>query len=155
MKRLAPLFNRWLKWPLASLASLIVLILAAVATTAALLDAGYLHEPIRKLIVAKAGREIRVLGPVGMHLFSWHPSFTAEHVVIHNPPWMPAGVMAEIGKVSFDLETPTFAEPLRFRNLELQSANFNLLRQASGNANWRHKPGRFGGGGPTRPGGAG
>lgn len=142
------IFNRWLKWPLVVLASLLVLLVAAVAVTAALLDAGYLHEPIRKLIVAKAGREIRVTGPVSVHLFSWHPSFTAENVVIHNPSWMPPGIMAEIARMSLDLATPTFAEPVQFRNLELHGATFNLLRQASGNANWRHKPGRVGGGGP-------
>ncbi len=139
---------RWLKWPLVALAGLIALLLAGVIGTAALVEAGYLHEPIRKLFVAKAHREIRVLGPVTTHLISRHPSLTAERVVIQNPPWMPAGILAEIGKVSFDLETPTLAEPLRFRRLELQSATFNLSRDASGKANWRSTSGRMG---RTRP----
>lgn len=142
------MFRRWLKWPLVALASLIVLLLAAVIGTAALIDAGYLHEPIRKLLVAKAHREIRVLGPVKTHLLSWHPSLSAERVVIHNPPWMPEGILAEIGKVSFDLETPTLAEPLRFRHLELQSATFHLLRDVPGKANWRSGPSRMGDKGP-------
>jgi uncharacterized protein involved in outer membrane biogenesis len=73
---------------------------------------------------------------------------SAEHVVIHNPPWMPAGILAEIGRLSFDLATPTLAEPLRFRRLELHSATFNLLRDAAGNANWRARPGRQGSKGP-------
>jgi hypothetical protein len=136
------------KWPLVALAGLIVLLLAVVIGTAALVDAGYLHEPIRRLFVAKAHREIRALGPVTTHLFSRHPSLTAERVVIYNPPWMPAGILAEIGRVSFDLEMPTLAEPLRFRRLELQSATFNLLRDASGKANWRSTPGRMGNKGP-------
>lgn len=139
---------RWLKWPLVALAGLIALLLAVVIGTAALVDAGYLHEPIRRLVVAKAHREIRVLGPVNIHLFSRYPSLTAERVVIHNPPWMPAGILAEIGRVSFELETPTLAEPLRFRRLELQSATFNLLRDASGKANWRSIPGRMSNEGP-------
>ncbi len=142
------MFHRWLKWPLVALAGLIVLPLAAVIGTAALIDAGYFHEPIRKLLVAKAHREIRVLGPVKTHLLSWHPALTAESVVIHNPPWMPAGILAEIGRMSFELETPTRAEPLRIRSLELQSATFNLLRDAAGNANWRARPGRMGSKGP-------
>jgi hypothetical protein len=139
---------RRLKWLLIALASLLGSLLVVVISAAALIDAGYLHEPIRKLLVAKAHREILVLGPVNTHLFSWHPSMTAEAVEIHNPPWMPAGILAEIGKVSFDLETPTLAEPLRFRRLELQSATFNLLRDASGKANWRSTPSRMGSKGP-------
>jgi uncharacterized protein involved in outer membrane biogenesis len=139
---------RWLKWSLWALAGLAGLLLLAVLGTAALIDAGYLHEPIRKLLVAKAHREIIVNGPVNTHLLSWHPSMTAEDVVIHNPAWMPAGVLAEIGKVSLQLETPTLAEPLRFRHLELQAALFNLLRDESGKANWRSTPGRMGNKGP-------
>ncbi len=142
------MFRRWLKWLLVASASLIVLLLAAVTGTAALVDAGFLHEPIRKLLVAKARREIRVLGPVRIHLLTWHPSLTAERVVIHNPPWMPAGILAEIGKLTLDLETPTLAEPLRFRRVDLQAATFNLLRDAPGRANWRARPGRMGGKGP-------
>jgi AsmA family protein len=144
----ASIFRRWLKWPLIALAGLIVLVLVLITGAAALIDAGYLHEPIRKLIVARAHREIRVLGPVRTHLFSWHPSLTAENLVIYNPPWAPEGILARIGKVSFTLETPTRAEPLRFRRLELQSATFNLLRDAAGNANWRSTPGRMGSKGP-------
>ncbi|HXC58465.1 MAG TPA: AsmA family protein [Steroidobacteraceae bacterium] len=144
---------RWLKWLLIALAGLILLSLALVIGTAALVDAGYFHEPIRKLIVAKAHREIRVLGPVKAHLLSLHPSMTAEGIVIHNPPWMPAGILAEIGRASFALETPTLAEPLRFRRLELQSATFNLLRDESGKANWRSTSGRTSRKGPPLMGG--
>jgi uncharacterized protein involved in outer membrane biogenesis len=61
---------------------------------------------------------------------------------------MPAGIMAEIGRVSFDFEMPTLAEPLRFRRLELQSATLILLRDESGKANWRSTPGRMGNKGP-------
>ncbi|MEO6185032.1 MAG: AsmA family protein, partial [Steroidobacteraceae bacterium] len=131
-----------------ALASLVVLLITLVTGTAALVDAGYFHEPIRKLIVAKAHREIRPLGPVRTHLLSWHPSLTAERVIIHNPPWMPPGILAEIGKVSLQLETPTLAEPLRFRRLELQAATFNLLRDAAGKANWRSTSGRMSKKGP-------
>ena len=137
------MFHRWLKWPLIALTSVIVLPLALLIGTAALVDAGYLHEPIRKLLVAKAHREIRAQGSVQTRLLSWHPSLTAEQVVIHNPPWMPAGILAEIGKLRFDLETPTLAEPLRLRRVELQSATFNLLRDAAGKANWRSTAGRM------------
>ncbi len=145
---LTSMFRRWFMWPLVALASLVVVLAAAVTGTAALVDGGYLHEPIRKLLVAKTSREIRVLGPVKIRLLSRHPSLTAEGVVIHNPPWMPAGILAEIGKVSLDLELPTLAEPLRLRRIELQSATFNLLRDASGKANWRATPGRQAGKGP-------
>ena len=135
----------WLKWPLIALAALVTLLFVAVIGTAALLEAGFLHEPVRRLLVARTQREIHALGPVRMHLFSLHPSLTAERVVIDNPPWSPAGILAEIGRISLALELPTVAEPLRFRRLELQSAAFYLLRDEAGNANWRSSPGRVGG----------
>ncbi|MEO6185202.1 MAG: AsmA family protein [Steroidobacteraceae bacterium] len=143
----ASAFQRWLKWPLLVLAALLVLLLALVTGTAALVDAGYFHEPIRKMLVAKAQRDIEV-GHVETRLLSWHPSLTAERVVIHNPPWMPAGILAAIDRASLTLATPTLAEPLRFRHLELQGATFNLLRDASGKANWRATSGRMSRKGP-------
>jgi uncharacterized protein involved in outer membrane biogenesis len=142
------MFRRWLKWPLVAVAGLIVLPLSAVLGTAALIDAGYFHEPILKLLAARAKRQIEVLGRVRTHLLSWHPSLTADTVVIHNPSWMPAGVLAEIGRLSLDLETPTLAEPLRLRRVELHAATFNLLRDVSGKANWRAGPGRMASKGP-------
>jgi uncharacterized protein involved in outer membrane biogenesis len=142
------MFWRWFKWPLLVLGGLVALLLAAITSTAALVDAGYLHEPIRKLLVARTRREIGILGPVQVHLLSLHPSMTAERVIIQNPPWMPEGILAEIGKVSFELETPTLAEPLRFRRIELQAAVFHLLRDAAGKANWRSTPDRMGSRGP-------
>jgi uncharacterized protein involved in outer membrane biogenesis len=141
------MFHDWLKWPLILLALLILLLIAAVTGTAALVDAGYFHEPVRKLLSATAHREIS-FGAVRTNLLSWHPSLTAERVVIHNPPWMPVGILAEIGKVSLTLATPTLAEPLRFLHLELQDATFNLLRDASGKANWRTTSGRMSRKGP-------
>ncbi|MEO8316615.1 MAG: AsmA family protein, partial [Pseudomonadota bacterium] len=146
-RNLVSMFHRWLKLPLIALAGLILLLLVAVTGTAALVDAGYFHEPIRKLLVAKAHREIR-LGRVNTRLLSLHPSLTAERVVIENPPWMPAGILAEIGWVSLTFARPTLAEPLRFRDLALQGATFNLLRDASGKANWRSTSGRMSRKGP-------
>jgi len=146
--RSASNFRRWLKWPLIALAALCALLVAALLSTAALVDAGYLHKPILKLIVARTGHQIRVLGPVEIHLLSLQPRFTAEHIVINNPAWMPAGILAEIGRVSAEFEIPTFAEPLRFRLLELHGAKFHLQRKPSGDANWRLRPGRIGGRGP-------
>ncbi len=145
--RLASIFHRWLKWPLIALAAVFVLLLAIVTGTVALVDAGYFHEPIRRLLVAKAHREIR-LGHFDTRLLSWHPSLTATGVVVHNPAWMPAGILAEFDQVSLALATPTLAEPLRFRRLKLQGATFNLLRDASGKANWRATSGRMSQQGP-------
>ncbi|HEV7633523.1 MAG TPA: AsmA family protein [Steroidobacteraceae bacterium] len=148
MRRFASFYRHWLKWPLIAMAALFVLLVAVLLGGAALVDAGYLHKPILNLIIARTGHQVRVLGPVETHLLSLQPRFTAEHIVIHNPPWIPAGILAEIGRVSAGFEIPTLAEPLRFRRVELHGATFHLQRKASGDANWRLRPGRIGGKGP-------
>src|ERR1700731_158012 len=90
---------------IAVLATAIALIGVA-ALLAAATDAGYFRDGMVRYVAARSGREILVKGPLHTHLFSRHPWFVAEQVTIRNPPWVPAGLTAEIGRVSL-----TFAWP--------------------------------------------
>src|SRR5580700_9309837 len=86
-------------WGLAAVA----LLLLAVAACAMALDAGYLRHPLIALLAADTHRHIEIIGSLRSRVFSRHPHFVAEHVRIGNPPWMPAGVTADVDRLTLDL----------------------------------------------------
>jgi uncharacterized protein involved in outer membrane biogenesis len=129
--------RRALKWSavtLAALFGLLVLLVAAVALT----DPNRLRAPLARFIAVRSGREIRFEGPFHAHLWSRTPELSAERVTIGNPPWMPPGPTAEIGRVSLLLELrPLLSRALVIRRLELKSVSLHLQRDATGRANWQ------------------
>jgi uncharacterized protein involved in outer membrane biogenesis len=132
--------RRW--WILAlrtlgGVAALIVLLLTAV-----LLAQGHLQGPIVRYVAAQSERQIRVAGRFDAHLLSLHPRFIAEQVTIGNPPWMPPGVTAEIGRVSLTYDLPFFGQSFGLRVLEMDRAMLHLTRDEAGHSNWQaHAPG--------------
>ncbi len=72
-----------------------------------------------------------------MHLLSFHPRLIAERVVIGNPPWTPAGVTAEIGRISLAIEMPGFSHGFGIARLEMETATLHLARDSTGHANWQ------------------
>jgi uncharacterized protein involved in outer membrane biogenesis len=131
----SPTARRALKGLLGTLAAALVLLGVFVAALA-LLDANHLRAPLIRSLASHTGREFRIDGPLQAHLLSLHPSFIAEHVTIGNPPWSPAGNMAEIDKLTVEFELPSFSHELVIRKLELQGATLHLQRDAVGHANW-------------------
>jgi hypothetical protein len=107
--------------------------------TAAAFDAGYLRQPILRLLAAKVGRRIQVDGPLQARIFSWHPHVMAENVTIGNPSWMPVGEMAHIDRLTLDLSIPGDHHWLRVDQLVLDGASLNLTRAPDGRANWQLK----------------
>jgi hypothetical protein len=124
------------KWPALLLAALATLILAA-ALLAAAVDAGYFRGTLIRALAARSGRQIQVEGSWQVHLFSLHPRLTAERVTIGNPPWMPPGQMAEIGKVSLMFQMPGFHQWFGVDRLELETVALHLVRDSAGHANWQ------------------
>jgi AsmA family protein len=125
--------RRGLIWALAGFAALGVLLSLLIAA----LDAGYFKGRAVHFIAARAGRPVQIEGPLQMHLFSRHPELIAEGVTIGNPPWMPAGKAATIGKITVTLSVHGSAR-LVIDRVELQAAAFFLMRDARGLANWQH-----------------
>ncbi len=82
------------------------------------------------------GRPVRVNGPFDVHWLTLHPRISAGSVVIANPPWMPPGLTAEIGRVTLLMRWQLSMPPLRIQRLELQQAQLHLQRDAEGRANW-------------------
>ena len=134
----SPLTRRVLKGLLGTLAAVLVLLGLFVAALA-MLDANHLRAPLIRSLASRTGREFRIDGALQAHFLSLHPSFIAEHVTIGNPPWSPAGNMAEIDRLTMEFELPSFSHALVIRKLELEGASLHLQRDATGHANWLWK----------------
>jgi uncharacterized protein involved in outer membrane biogenesis len=133
----SPAIRRRLQWTAAAAAALIVIAAVLVAVLAAAVDTGYLRGPFIRFLAAHAGRRIQIEGPLEAHIFSRHPRLIAERVTIGNPPWMPAGLAAEIGKVSLEIELPGFGHSFGIERLEMEAATLHLTRDSTGRANWQ------------------
>jgi uncharacterized protein involved in outer membrane biogenesis len=127
------MLRRGLPWMLAALAALI----GGLLLMAAALDGGLFHGPLVRMVAAKAGRQIKVEGPLRVHLLSRNPSVVAERVTIGNPAWTRAGITAEARKITVRFQTPRLGHLWDIESLEVDSATLSLLRDSSGHANWQ------------------
>jgi AsmA family protein len=109
---------------------------AVLGTALAVVDGNRLRGPIADYLSKRYGRQIRIEGELRTHLLSLHPAFVAERVTIGNPPWIPPGAMATIGRLSVVLDLPLFGQPYAVRKLEMEGADLHLRRDAAGHANW-------------------
>ncbi|HTD74234.1 MAG TPA: AsmA family protein [Steroidobacteraceae bacterium] len=127
--------RRGLIWTGGTLLALAALLVAAGAA----LDAGFLHDPLVKLIAAKIDRPLRVAGTLRLHLLSRNPRLEGEDVSIGNPPWSPSGVAVEAGKISVVFATPHLGRELIIDRLTIDRATLHLFRDAIAHANWQVK----------------
>ena len=128
----------------AALAAMIILI----GLLAAAVDAGYLRGPFIRFLSAHSGRQIQIDGRLVAHFFSLHPRLSAERVTIGNPTWTPAGVTAELGKISVAIELPWFGHWFGIERIETDTTALHLTRDSKGRANWQlHDPAQGRGGG--------
>jgi AsmA family protein len=118
-------------------AGTLVVVIAVIAALGAGLDSGLLRGPFIRMIASRTARRIEVGGVLEMHVFSLHPRLMAERVTIGNPPWMPAGSTAKIGKLSLSIEMPGFGHSFQIETLEMDAASLQLARDSSGHANWQ------------------
>jgi uncharacterized protein involved in outer membrane biogenesis len=107
------------------------------AGLAGALDAGYFREPLIRFLAARAGRQILVAGTLDAQFISLHPRLIAARVTIFNPPWMPSGVTAEIGRMSLGFRIPRIGHAFGIDGLDMEAATFHLVRDSSGRANWQ------------------
>ena len=133
---------------LRALAALCVVIAVFVAAVA-LVDANHFRAALIRFIEARTGREVRIES-LEAHLLSFTPRVIGERVAIGNPPWMPPGTTAQIGRLSLSFELlPLFSDSFVIHRLELDGATLHLLRDSDGRANWQaHDPRNVTGKGP-------
>jgi AsmA family protein len=106
----------------------------------AIVEATWLPRVLPGFVAARTGRQIQVSGPLELHLLSPRPSFVARNVTIGNPPWMPAGVTAQIGQLSVEFDFPRFGGSTPIRRIEMTGARLHLVRDAEGRSNWASAP---------------
>ena len=127
--------RRGLTWLLGALLGLILIaLLLGIA-----LDAGYFHGPLVKWLAADARREIRVDGPLRLHLFSRNPRLVAERVTIGSPPWTPPGIAVQADKITVVFEAPRFGRLFEIATLQIEGATLHMFRDVPGHANWQLK----------------
>jgi len=134
--------SRWQK-VLPLLAGTVALLLLVVV-----IGERHLRAILLRAAAARTGREIRVDGDFTAHLLSWQPTLTATRVFIGNPPWLPAGLTAEIGSLTLTGQWQLSVHPLGLRRLAVEGASLHLLRDAEGRANWHLRAEGPGGGPP-------
>ena len=118
-------------------AAVLIGVIGALVGLVAAVDAGHFRGAFIRLLAAHLGRPIEVHGKLETHLLSSHPSVVAERVVIGNPPWMPSGLTAEAEKISVVATFPRIGRSIGIVRLEMQAANFHLVRDSTGHANWQ------------------
>jgi uncharacterized protein involved in outer membrane biogenesis len=145
----ASVSRRALQWTLRTLAVLCAVIAMFIAAVA-LLDANHFRAPLARFIAKRTGREIRIDGSLKAHLLSFTPWVSAERVAVGNPPWMPPGLTAQLGRLSLSFELlPLFSDSFVIDRLEVQAATLHLARDVDGRANWQaHEPGKSAAKGP-------
>src|SRR5271170_7904123 len=107
---------KWLYATLLLVGSMVVLLTAALAVAP-----DHLRGPLLRVLSARTGRSIRVDGQFTAHFLARHPTITATQVSIGNPGWMPAGDMAQVGRLSLTLTWQFAAVPLAIHRLELEN----------------------------------
>lgn len=117
-------------------AVLIAVLLIMAAGLLVAVDKGYGRSLLIHYVARRIGHPIEVKGTLQVRLFARHPQMTAEDVIIDNPHWMPAGVMAEVGRVTVIFVRPGSGEPSGIAQFALQAATVHLVRDAAGHANW-------------------
>ena len=111
--------------------------LASILLVGWLIDSGHFKAPLARFISARAQRAVAFEGGLSAQVLTLHPRLSAENVIIGNPPWMPAGQMAKIGKISLVLRMPWFGRPLCIEKLTVEGASLILQREVDGRANWQ------------------
>ncbi len=118
-------------------AAVIAALVAVAAALAAAANAGHFRGALIRFAAGRMGRPIQVRGAIEADLFSLHPRVVAANVTIGNPPWMPPGIAAEIGKLSLLMDMPRFGHSFGIERMELEDATFHLERDSTNHANWQ------------------
>jgi AsmA family protein len=127
---------RWTAFVLAGLICLVAVLFVILAS----MDWNALKPRIEQFASNKAGRTVKIAGPLKVHLWSWTPSVTVEGLSIGNPPWEKAKPMLQVERAQAQLKwLPLLKGDVILPRVEFIRPNVRLHRDASGRANWTFK----------------
>lgn len=111
--------------------------LAVIGLGTALFDWNVLRRPLEYVISGRLEREIRINGPLSVHLWSLHPSLSAEEVELANAPGGKAPHLARVGRLQITLNlTESLKGNWVLDGLDLDRADVQLEEDAAGKGNW-------------------
>jgi uncharacterized protein involved in outer membrane biogenesis len=122
-----------------SAAVVLLLAVVTIATFAGVLlawNAGLLRSSFIRFVSWQIGRPIQVRGALHLHLLARNPRIEAEHVIVGNPPWTEPGITAEITKLTVAF-APLLSHQSGLKLLKIDTAQFHLMRDKMGRANWQ------------------
>ena len=108
------------------------------------LQAGWFHESVIRLLSQRAHRAVQVHGSLTFHVFTRHPRIVADDVTIENPPWVPAGTTATVGRMTLMIDWSNVTGPMVIQSLALEKAALHLVRNSAGQANWQWRDSKKG-----------
>jgi AsmA family protein len=120
--------RRALLWFLGTLA----VVLGVIVTFPLLVRGDTLRDPLAQYFATRTGRQIRIDGPLELHLLAANPTVIARHVVVGNPPWSGPGNLAEIDTLTVAFDLPS----LEIHRLVLAGATVSFQRDKEGHGNW-------------------
>jgi AsmA family protein len=120
--------RRALLWSLGTLA----VVLGVIVTFLLLMGGNTVRGPLAHYFAASTGRQIRIDGPLELHLLAAHPTVIARHVVVGNPSWSGPGNLAEIDTLTVVFDLPS----LEVHRLVLAGATLSFQRDKEGHGNW-------------------
>lgn len=151
----APLARRILKWGAITIATLVVLLVVAIAVIPHLVNLGPVKREIESVASRSSGRAVTIEGPLSLSLFPW-VGFEAHDVSMANA--------AGFGTTPFlrasELDIHAKLIPLIFGHVEisgiaLDHLALHLVRKSDGRSNWQDLVGHAGGSASAHRPGAG
>jgi uncharacterized protein involved in outer membrane biogenesis len=122
-----------LKWVAIALAALLAMLLL----TLSLVDWNRMKGPVERFASARSGRAVSIAGDLDVHPWSWTPSATVTGLTVGNPPWEPGRPMAQIDRVTVQLEwLPLLIGDVILPRVRIERPRIYLHRERSGRANW-------------------
>ena len=119
-----------------------VLILVGAAVLAAVLwlyflDWNTMRGPVARYASYRLGREVRIEGPLDVHLFSFTPRASVSGLTVANPSWAGKPLAAEVTRLSVSIRLmPLLIGKVVLPNLELEGPKIEIVRERDGRTNW-------------------
>ena len=105
--------------------------------TLLLFDWNTLKHPIERMASAASGREVRIEGPLQVHIWSLTPSAVINGLRIGNPPWEVQRPMVSVERVEVNLKLlPLLKGDVVVPRLALIKPDVYLHQDKAGKANW-------------------
>jgi uncharacterized protein involved in outer membrane biogenesis len=116
---------------------ILVAFIAVILLALTLIDWNRMKGPLERFASAKSGRAVTISGDLIVHPWSWTPSATVTGLAIGNPPWEPSRPMAQIDRLTVQLEwLPLLAGDVILPRVRIERPRVYLHREKSGRANW-------------------